>query len=203
MGKPPPTLHDPCPGRETRCLGSRPLAPQPYRENDKGGGSPNECTMLPGRETTPISIWETTMERRVLVVPVLVMVLTFAWYAKRSLDRRHNWEEVRKAATRVESGIRHETLIALRSKVADLDAAVNNFARLEGSDDGRVAAIHNAVDALEWAIAMRSLVPFKTEAMASNSIPLGLILVWSRNAQNIRASFMSVVQNWRMHVCNS
>jgi hypothetical protein len=84
----------------------------------------------------------------------LVMLGAIGWYAKRSLDRRNNWEEVSKAAARVESGIRHETLIALRSKVADLDAAVNNYARLEGLRDSsnRVAAIHNAVDTLEWAI---------------------------------------------------
>lgn len=83
----------------------------------------------------------------------LVVLAAIGWYAKSGLDRRNDWEEVSRAAARVESGVRHETLIALRSKVADLDAAVNNYARLEGLRDGnRVAAIHNAIDALEWAI---------------------------------------------------
>jgi hypothetical protein len=88
---------------------------------------------------------------RTLVI-VLATVLVVACSSKSSRDA--DWEEVQKAATRVESGLRHETLIALRSKVADLDAAVANYTRHHpaGQKEQRVRSINQAVDALERGI---------------------------------------------------
>jgi hypothetical protein len=86
------------------------------------------------------------------LVIVLATALVVACSSKPSRDA--DWEEVQKAATRVESGLRHETLIALRSKVADLDAAVANYTRHHagGQKEQRVRSINQAVDALEWGI---------------------------------------------------
>jgi hypothetical protein len=88
---------------------------------------------------------------RTLVI-VLATVLVVACSSKTSRDA--DWEEVQKVATRVESGLRHETLIALRSKVADLDAAISNYTRhhADGQKEQRVRSINQAVDALEWGI---------------------------------------------------
>lgn len=61
---------------------------------------------------------------------------------------------MQRAATRVDSGLRHETLIALRSKVADLDAALAHY--VAGGDrrqnENRVISIQQAIESLEWAI---------------------------------------------------
>jgi hypothetical protein len=82
---------------------------------------------------------------------IVLLFLGSGCSSKSSADS--DWEEVQKAATRVESGIRLETLIALRSKVADLDAAVANYVRVHGGQQNqRVRSINQAVEALEWAM---------------------------------------------------
>jgi hypothetical protein len=50
-----------------------------------------------------------------------------AGYGYDCLRSRVDWEDVQKAAFRVDSGLRHETLILLRFKVADLDAALSHY----------------------------------------------------------------------------
>lgn len=92
------------------------------------------------------------LQRWSMLIIVAALGIAVACSSKSSRDA--DWEEVLKAATRVESGLRHEALIALRSKVADLDAAVANYTRHypDGSKEQRVRSINQAVDALEWGI---------------------------------------------------
>jgi hypothetical protein len=69
-------------------------------------------------------------------------------------ERQSDWDEVQKTAIRVDSGLRHESLVALRSKVADLDAALTHY--VDGSrgrsKESRVLAIRQAIESVEWAI---------------------------------------------------
>jgi hypothetical protein len=85
-----------------------------------------------------------------LALAVLLATLFLITFSSSNSD----WEKVREIATRVESGLRHEGLIALRSKVADLDAAVMTYTRHRPnrSEEQRVRSIKQAVDALEWSI---------------------------------------------------
>jgi hypothetical protein len=94
-----------------------------------------------------------------ILIAVVVMVgaiLAIFWhhYFKRQAD----WDEVQKTAIRVDSGLRHETLIALRSKVADLDAALTYYVdRGSGRQkEHRVLSIQQAIESLEWAIDHKS-----------------------------------------------
>src|SRR5690349_12791235 len=56
--------------------------------------------------------WITSMARLVSTAAVFAAVLSVGCSSRPSSDA--DWEEVQKAATRVESGLKHETLIALR-----------------------------------------------------------------------------------------
>jgi hypothetical protein len=77
-----------------------------------------------------------------------------ALYAVYSFKRQMDWDEVQTAAIRVDSGLRHETLIALRSRVADLDAALTHYITNSSrrQNEKRVASIKQAIESLEWAI---------------------------------------------------
>jgi hypothetical protein len=85
-----------------------------------------------------------------LVVMVGAILAIFGYYY---LKRQADWDEVQKVAIRVDSGIRHETLIALRSKVADLDAALTHYVDGGGArqKENRVLSIRQAIESLEWA----------------------------------------------------
>ena len=86
-----------------------------------------------------------------LVVMVGVILAIFGYYY---FKRQADWDEVRKAANTVDSGLRHETLIALRSKVADLDAALTHYVDGGGGrpKENRVLSIQQAIESVEWAI---------------------------------------------------
>jgi hypothetical protein len=65
-----------------------------------------------------------------------------------------DWNEVEVASIRVNSGLKHETLIALKSKFADLDAALTRYVA-NGRDrqaESKVISIQQAIASLEWAI---------------------------------------------------
>lgn len=86
-----------------------------------------------------------------LVVMVGAILAVFGYYY---FKRQADWDEVKRAAIRVDSGLRHETLIALRSKVADLDAALTHYVEGGGGrpKENRVLSIQQAIESLEWAI---------------------------------------------------
>ena len=90
----------------------------------------------------------------VAVIAVTIIGAGLAWYGYDYLRSRADWEDVQKAAFRVDSGLRHETLILLRSKVADLDAALSHYVTGWGhrSRENRVTSIRQAIESLEWAI---------------------------------------------------
>ena len=86
-----------------------------------------------------------------LVVMIGAMLAIFRhYYFKRQTD----WVDVQKAAIRVSSSLRSEPLIALRSKLADLDAALTHY--VDGGSgrpkENRVLSIQHAIESLEWAI---------------------------------------------------
>jgi hypothetical protein len=90
-----------------------------------------------------------------LLIAAMVMIgVGLADYGHYYFKRQADWEEVQNAAIRVDSGLRHEALIALRSKVADLDAALTHYVG-DGGDrqkERRVLSIQQAVESLEWAV---------------------------------------------------
>ena len=94
------------------------------------------------------------VHRVLLIVSVMIGSMAIAWYGYGYIRDRADWEEVRKAALRVDSGLRHETLIALRSKVADLDAALTNYVagKSNRNNESRVMSVRQAIESLEWAV---------------------------------------------------
>lgn len=95
------------------------------------------------------------MRNGFLLITFVVMVgVGLALYGYYYLRRQADWDEVQKAAIRVDSGLRHETLIALRSKVADLDAALTHYVDGGGGrqKENRVLSIQQAIESLEGAI---------------------------------------------------
>jgi hypothetical protein len=81
---------------------------------------------------------------------VLAGVLGFVLY-RRAAD----WEEVERSAMRLEAGFRHEAVIMVRSKMADLDAAVNRYVQ-RGTNRGgerRVLAVGRALEHAETGLA--------------------------------------------------
>lgn len=89
-----------------------------------------------------------------LIAAVVVIGVALAAYGYYCFKRQADWDDVQKAAIRVDSGLRHETLIALRSKVADLDAALAHYVGGGGGRQKkrRVLSIQQAIESLEWAI---------------------------------------------------
>src|SRR5258708_512126 len=89
-----------------------------------------------------------------LVAVVLMVGAGLALYAFYSFKRQTDWDEVQTAAIRVDSGLRHETSIALRSRVADLDAALTRYVTNSSrrQNEKRVASIKQAIESLEWAM---------------------------------------------------
>jgi len=90
-----------------------------------------------------------------ILISVVVMVgAILAIFGHYYVKRQADWDEVQKAAIGVDSGLRHETLIALRSKVADLDAALTHYVDGGGGrqKENRVLSIRQAIESLEWAI---------------------------------------------------
>ena len=79
------------------------------------------------------------MKRGTMLISVIVVLMVgtgLVLYIYCSFKRQADWDEVQKTAIRVNSGLKHETLIALRSKVADLDAALAHY--VSGGDRGLV-----------------------------------------------------------------
>ena len=64
------------------------------------------------------------------------------------------WQEVQNAAIRVDSGLKHESLIALRTRLADLDATLARYVRADDSrqQETRVTSIRQAIESVEWAL---------------------------------------------------
>jgi hypothetical protein len=94
--------------------------------------------------------------RSILVVIVAVAGVGggLAFYVHHRLKHQADWDEVQKEATRVDAGLRHESLIALRSRVADLDAALSGYVRVDPGrkDENRVRSLQQAIESVEWAI---------------------------------------------------
>jgi hypothetical protein len=91
-----------------------------------------------------------------LLISIVIVVLGagLGLYGYHYFKRQADWDDVQKAAIRVDSGLRHETLITLRSKVADLDAALTHYVDGRGGrqKENRVLSIQQAIESLEWAI---------------------------------------------------
>jgi hypothetical protein len=97
------------------------------------------------------------MKRGNMLISAIVVLMVgagLALYGYYSFKRQADWDDVQKTAIRVDSGLKHETLIALRSKVADLDAALAHYVGEGGGrqKENRVASIQQAIESLEWAI---------------------------------------------------
>jgi hypothetical protein len=90
----------------------------------------------------------------VALIAVTLVGVGLAWYGYDYLRRSADWEDVQKAAFRLDSGLRYETLILLRSKVADLDAALTHYVAggSHRTTENRVTSIRQAIESLEWAI---------------------------------------------------
>lgn len=90
----------------------------------------------------------------ILIALVVIVGANLAIFGYYYFKRQADWDEVKRAAIRVDSGLRHETLIALRSKVADLDAALTHYVDGGGGrpKENRVLSIQRAIESLEWAI---------------------------------------------------
>ena len=80
-----------------------------------------------------------------LLVPLVILSC-----ARRDLE----WAEVERPLIRLESSLRHEPIFAVRSKIADLDAAVNWYVkhRPKSSETPQVQAIKRAIQHLEYAL---------------------------------------------------
>jgi hypothetical protein len=102
-----------------------------------------------------------TQNRIAIIVAVLMCTVGLALYGYYYLKHQADWDEVQKTAIRVDSGLRHETLIALRSKVADLDAVLIHYVDGSGrrQKENRVRAIQQAIEGLEWAIDHENAIP--------------------------------------------
>jgi hypothetical protein len=89
-----------------------------------------------------------------LLAVVVVLSAVLAVWAHSYFRRQSDWDEVLKIAIRVDSGLKHESLIALRSKVADLDAALTHYVDDSGTrqKENRVRSIRQSIESLEWAI---------------------------------------------------
>jgi len=85
----------------------------------------------------------------VLVMVGAILAIFGHYYFKRQAD----WVNVQKAAIGVDSSLRNEPLIALRPKVADLDAALTHYVDGGGGrpKENRVLSIQRAIESLEWA----------------------------------------------------
>jgi hypothetical protein len=82
-----------------------------------------------------------------------------AFYVHHQLRHQADWDEVQKEAIRVDAGLRHESLLALRSRVADLDAAISGYVQVDPvrKDENRVRSLQQAIESLEWAIDHQSV----------------------------------------------
>jgi len=81
-----------------------------------------------------------------------------AFYVHHQLKHQADWDEVQKEAIRVDAGLRHESLLALRSRVADLDAALSGYVQAdpERKNENRVRSFQQAIESVEWAIGHQS-----------------------------------------------
>src|SRR5580700_3450554 len=88
------------------------------------------------------------------IVAVAGAVGGLAFYVHHQLRHQADWDEVQKEAIRVNAGLRHESLIALRSRVADLDAALSGYVQVdpERKNENRVRSLQQAIESVEWAI---------------------------------------------------
>ena len=101
------------------------------------------------------SEWNEAVKSSSILIAVVLMVGTILaifghYYSKRQAD----WVEVQKAANTVDSGLRNEPLIALRPKVANLNAALTHYIDGGGGrrNEKRVLSIQQAIESLKWAI---------------------------------------------------
>jgi hypothetical protein len=82
-----------------------------------------------------------------------------AFYVHHQLRHQADWDEVQKEAIRVNAGLRHESLLALRSRIADLDAAISGYVQVDPGrkDENRVRSLQQAIETVEWAIDHQSV----------------------------------------------